>query len=59
MRDTSKVDRTAVVDGFQELSKREMEDVMGGYVIYGWYWDARGVFKMDRSPDCDYGGLRR
>ncbi len=30
MRDTSKVDRTVVVDEFQELSKREMEDVTGG-----------------------------
>ncbi len=30
MRDTSKVDRTVVVDGIQELSKREMEDVTGG-----------------------------
>ena len=30
MRDTSKVRRTVVVDGFQELSKREMEDVIGG-----------------------------
>ncbi len=35
MRDTSEVDRTVVVDGTQELSKREMEDVTGGWTTYG------------------------
>ena len=43
MRDTSKVDRTMVVDGIQELSKREMEDVMGGFIARGGDGNADGL----------------
>ncbi len=47
MRDTSKVDRTVVVDEFQELSKREMEDVTGGS------WD-HGKSKEDGVRDIGF-----
>ncbi len=33
MRDTSTVRRTVVMDEFQELSRREMQDVTGGWTM--------------------------